>query len=116
MTTAVLRAMGIPAAALAAAITLGALFAPSAARAGEYCSVDDSYMWSCGFSSMEQCHATASGMNGSCTTNPFLKNDSTATINRNAYAYARLSVHHARIGKHPAPAGALRESFPADAR
>ena len=112
MTTAVLRAMGIPAAALAAAITLGALFAPSAARAGEYCSVDDSYMWSCGFSSLEQCKASVSGMDGECYAN----NTGIATIDRNAYAYSPLSVHHARIGKHPAPAGALRTSFPAEAR
>src|SRR5215470_12287219 len=102
MTTAVLRAMTIPAAALAAAIALGALFAPSAARAGEFCSLDVDFMRNCSFSSMEQCKATVSGMDGECSRNPFLKDDSIATINRNAYAYAPRPSHGKRIGRGPA--------------
>jgi hypothetical protein len=99
MTTAVLRAMTIPAATLVAAIALGGLFAPAAVRAGEYCSVDDAHMLNCGFSTMEQCQATVAGMNGDCTRDPFFKDNSVATINRNAYAYAPLSPHHTRNGR-----------------
>ena len=65
MTTAVLRAMTIPAATLVAAIALGGLFAPAAVRAGEYCSEDGySFTRNCSFSSMEQCKATVSGLDG----------------------------------------------------
>ena len=96
MTTAVLRAMTITAATLVAAI---ALFAPAAVRAGEYCSVDDASMRNCGFSSMEQCKAAVAGMNGDCTRDPFFKDNSIATINRNTYAYAPLSPRHARDGR-----------------
>lgn len=89
------KATRIPAAALAAAIALGALFAP-AARAGDYCSVDDNYMWNCGFSSMEQCRTAVSGMNGDCSANPSAKDTSIAKLDRNAYAYAPRSIHHGR--------------------
>ena len=100
MTTTVLRVKTIPAAALAAAIVLGGLFAPPAVRAGEYCS-EDGYTATrnCSFSSMEQCKATISGMYAVCLRDPFLKNDRIETINRNSYAYAALSSHRAHIGR-----------------
>jgi uncharacterized protein DUF3551 len=89
MTTAVLRAMTIPAATLVAAIALGGLFAPAAVRAGEYCSEDGySFTRNCSFSSMEQCKAAVSGMYAACLRDPSLKDNSVATIDRNAYAYA----------------------------
>src|SRR5262249_31454084 len=98
MTTAVLRAMTIPAATLVVAIALGGLFAPAAVRAGEYCSEDGySFTRNCSFISMEQCKAAISGMNGACLRDPFLKEDRIANINRNAYAYSPLSTHGGHI-------------------
>jgi hypothetical protein len=98
MTTAVLRAMTISAATLVVAIALGGLFAPAAVRAGEYCSEDGySFTRNCSFISMEQCKAAISGMNGACLRDPFLKEDSIANINRNAYAYSPLSTHGGHI-------------------
>jgi hypothetical protein len=94
MTTAVLRAMTIPAATLAAAIAVGGLFAPAAVRAGEYCSEDGySFTRNCSFSSMEQCKAAISGMYAACLRDPFLEDNSIATINRDAYAYSPGPIH-----------------------
>ena len=80
MITAVLRAMTIPAATLTAAIALGALFAPSTGRAGDFCSLDVDHVLGCGYSSMKQCKASVSGVNGECSPNPFAKEDSVAKI------------------------------------
>jgi Protein of unknown function (DUF3551) len=99
MSATVLRATAIPAATLVAAIALGALFAPPTARAGEYCSLDDDHMTDCGFSSMEQCEATRSGIGGECFRDPFLKDNSGATINRNAYAYSPRRTHGGHSGR-----------------
>ena len=112
-----------------AAIVLGALFAPAAVHAGEHCSVDDDFMRNCGFSSMEQCKATVSGVCSSTSTTACWafrpgrqaycsggrsasKIDSSTrrvlpqsipqereTINCNSYAYAALSSHCAHIGR-----------------
>ena len=88
MTTTVLKAMAIPAATLVVAIALGGLFAPAAVRAGEYCS-EDGYTATrnCSFSSMEQCKAAISGTYATCLRDPFLKDDSIETINRNFDTY-----------------------------
>jgi hypothetical protein len=99
MAIAVLRAATIPAATFAAAIAIGALFAPPTARAGEYCRLDTDHMTGCGFSSMEQCEATRSGLGGECFRDPFLKDNSTATINGNAYAYSLRPSHGERRGR-----------------
>lgn len=62
---------------LLAAFTAPALFAPSAARANiEYpwCAVyggDAGGASNCGFSTIEQCMATVSGIGGSCEPNQF---------------------------------------------
>jgi hypothetical protein len=56
-------------------------------------------MTDCGFSSMEQCEATRSGIGGECFRDPFLKDNSTATINRNAYAYSPRPIHRGRTGR-----------------
>ena len=87
-TTTALKAMTIPAATLVVAIALGGLFAPAAVRAGEYCS-EDGYTATrnCSFSSMEQCKATISGMYDVCLRDPFLKDDSVETIDRNSDTY-----------------------------
>jgi Protein of unknown function (DUF3551) len=95
----ILRAATISTATLSAAIVLGALFAPPAARAGEYCSVDVDFMKNCSFSSMEQCKATVSGMDGGCFPNPSSKNNSIATINRDVYAYSPHPIHRERNGR-----------------
>jgi Protein of unknown function (DUF3551) len=50
-----------------------AMAAP-AAQAGEFCMTDSSGMRNCGYSSLDQCHASASGKNGSCGRDPFFKN------------------------------------------
>jgi len=94
MTTAVLKAMTIPAATLVAAIALGGLFAPAAVRAGEYCSEDGySFTRNCSFSSMEQCKAAISGTYAACLRDPFLKN------NRDAHAYSSDPIDRERNGR-----------------
>jgi Protein of unknown function (DUF3551) len=93
--TAMLRASTI----LAATLALGAFFTPLTARADEYCCLDDDHMTDCGFSSMEQCKATRSGIGGECFRDPFLKDNSTATINRNAYAYSPRPTHRGHTGR-----------------
>ena len=98
MASNVSRAATIPAATLAAAIALVAVFAAPAARAGEYCRMDNDHMTSCSFSSMEQCEATRYGLGGDCFRDPSLKDNSTAAINRNVYAYAPVSLHRANVG------------------
>ena len=99
MTTAVLRAMTIPAATLVAAIALGGLLAPAAVRAGEYCSEDGyGFTRNCSFSSMEQCKATISGRYAACHRDPFLKNDS-IEIRSNSDAHAALASHRTPIGR-----------------
>ncbi|WP_316396342.1 DUF3551 domain-containing protein [Bradyrhizobium sp. 33ap4] len=99
MTAAALGATTIPAATLAVAIALGAMFAPFAARAGEYCSLDGDFTKDCGFSSMEQCQATRSGIGGECFLNPSNKDTSIATINRSTYAYVPGPIHHGHTGR-----------------
>jgi Protein of unknown function (DUF3551) len=59
-----------------------AMAAPTA-QAGEFCMTDSSGMRGCGFATMEQCHASASGKNGTCDRDPFFNNVSTS----NALAY-----------------------------
>jgi hypothetical protein len=56
------------------------------ARAGEFCMTDSSAMRSCGFATLEQCKASASGKNGSCGRDPFYDNANSGNTN-NALAY-----------------------------
>jgi hypothetical protein len=80
MTTTVLKAMTIPAT-LVLVIAPGGLFAPTAVRAGEYCSEDGySFARNCSFNSMEQCKAAISGTYAACLRDPFLKDESIETI------------------------------------
>ena len=103
MTTTVLKAMTIPAATLVVAVSPGglfALFAPAAVRAGEYCSEDGySFTRNCSFSSMEQCKAAISGTYAACLRDPFLTNNSIATINRDANAYSSDPIDRERNGR-----------------
>ncbi len=76
-----LRGATAPAAALLAAIALGAMLAPEASAA-EFCRRDvTGRMTSCGFDTMAQCQAMSAGIGGDCFRDPFL-NDS-----KNAFAY-----------------------------
>jgi hypothetical protein len=54
-----------------------AMAAPTA-QAGEFCMTDSSGMRGCGFATMEQCHASASGKNGTCGRDPFYQNPADA--------------------------------------
>jgi hypothetical protein len=88
MNTTVLKAMTILAATLVVAIALGGLLAPTAVRAGEYCSEEGySFTRNCSFSSIEQCKAAISGTYAACLRDPFLKDDSIETINHNSDTY-----------------------------
>ena len=88
MNTTVLKTMTTLAATLVVAIALGGSFAPAAVRAGEYCSEDGySSTRNCSFDSMEQCKAAISGTYATCLRDPFLKDDSIETINRNLDTY-----------------------------
>jgi hypothetical protein len=91
-----LKIAGVPAAALLAWAVV-AVAAPAPAQAGEYCRRDiTSAMVSCGFDTMEQCHAMSSGRGGDCFRDPFLPaND--------ALAYAP-KAHHVRPLPHRARA------------
>jgi hypothetical protein len=84
-------------AAPSAAIFALAMFATaSPASAGEYCRTDMSYMRSCGYDTLEQCQANASGRGGTCDRDPFLANTSNAL----AYAPKHLQSKAARhVGK-----------------
>jgi hypothetical protein len=39
-------------------------------RSGAWCLFDDPYTYNCGFATLEQCRATASGAGGQCQPNP----------------------------------------------
>jgi hypothetical protein len=76
-------------AASAAALTTLAVvtIAAPAARAGEYCSTNTSGMRGCGFSTLEQCQASVSGIgSGPCMRDPFYGNTN-AYANTNALVY-----------------------------
>ena len=40
------------------------------AASGAWCLFDDPYMYNCGFATLQQCRATASGAGGQCQPNP----------------------------------------------
>jgi hypothetical protein len=84
MRNAFLKASTASAAALFAAIAVGAMTAP--ASAAEFCRTDvTGHMTSCSYTSMEQCHAASAGVGGDCFRDPYL-NDGNSN-NSNAYAY-----------------------------
>jgi hypothetical protein len=96
--------LSVPAAMFVVAASVGAM-TTSGAHAGEYCRTDmTAHMRSCGFDTMEQCQAYASGMGGDCSRDPNLPANSASnanSANRNALAYqsrGARSVHHGRHG------------------
>jgi Protein of unknown function (DUF3551) len=91
--TKILGMMTAPAAAFAVMALVG--FAAPAAHAGEFCMTDSSGMRGCGYSSLEQCQASASGKNGSCARDPYFETASvTKPTTRNALAYSPKPAHH----------------------
>jgi hypothetical protein len=69
------------------------------AHAAEYCSTNTSGMRGCGYSSMEQCQATISGLAGTCVRDPFYTNTALAyqpkqTGSRSAVRPAKQSIEH----------------------
>jgi Protein of unknown function (DUF3551) len=90
-----LKAATAPAAALLAAIAIGAMLAPEAS-AGEFCRSDvTGHMTSCGFDSMAQCQASSAGIGGDCF------RDLSLGDRNNAYAYQPESPRW-RSGSHGA--------------
>ncbi|WP_315767513.1 MULTISPECIES: DUF3551 domain-containing protein [unclassified Bradyrhizobium] len=67
--TIISRSIRLSAAAACAAISVSAT-AP-AARADDYCLMSTSGMRGCGYTSLAQCQARASGASGYCDPNPF---------------------------------------------
>jgi hypothetical protein len=68
--------------------------ATPAAQAGEFCGTNTSGMRGCGFSSLEQCQASASGVGFSCDRDPYFTDASTAMAYQPKHSGAR-SAHHA---------------------
>jgi len=74
--------LGVPAATFVVAAFLGTMTA-SPASAGEYCRTDvTGHMTSCGFDTMAQCQAAASGIGGDCFRDPKLQSSA-----GNSFAY-----------------------------
>lgn len=71
-------------AATAATASLFAILTTAAppAQAGEVCMVNSWGRQDCGFATMEQCKATASGGVGTCIRNPFYGNSYAATASK----------------------------------
>jgi Protein of unknown function (DUF3551) len=98
--------LGVPAAMFVVAASVGAMSA-NPARAGEYCRTDmTAHMTSCGFYTMEQCKAYASGIGGDCFRDPNLANSASNTNgasnngNRSALAYQPGGTHPAHRGRY----------------
>jgi hypothetical protein len=90
----VLRMAAGPASAL---LAVAFLSMSTPASAGDYCRTDTSGMRGCGYTTMEQCEAAASGKGGNgCYRDPFLPE---ASNPKNALAYqpkSKSAVHHAK--------------------
>jgi len=85
-----LSAMMTGSAAIFGTLAFMAMAAP-AAHAGEFCMTDSSGMRGCGYATLEQCKASASGKNGSCDRDPFFNSAGTS----NALAYQPKGHAHA---------------------
>jgi hypothetical protein len=70
--------------------------ATPAAQAGEFCSVNTSGMRGCGYSSLEQCQASTSGVGGTCMRDPYYNNASTALAYQPKQPRSRTVVHPAK--------------------
>ena len=72
-----MKKMIVSCSALFALASVAMMSAP-AAHAGEFCSVNNSYMRSCSFETMAQCEAMISGRDGTCLRDPFLPGENGA--------------------------------------
>jgi hypothetical protein len=70
---------------------------PAAAAPVDYCRTDTSGMRGCGYSSLEQCQAMASGRGSNCYENPFPEGAS-ASGKASSSAFAYHPKHHASKG------------------
>ena len=77
---------------------------PAAAAQIDYCRTDTSGMRGCGYSSLEQCQAMASGCGSNCYENPFPEG---ANAKANS-SKASSSSAYACQPKHPASKGARK--------
>ncbi len=72
---------------------------PVAAAPVDYCRTDTSGMRGCGFSSLEQCQAMASGRGSNCYENPFPAGGNASSSGKaSSSAYAYQPKHHASKG------------------
>ena len=85
-----IKKMIVSCSALFALASVAMMSAP-AAHAGEFCSVNNSYMRSCSFDTMEQCHAMISGRDGTCIRDPMLADGN------GAFASAQQPHRHKRL-------------------
>ena len=76
------RLTAAPAAGLLA-LALSSITTPAAAGKNEYCRTDTSWVRSCGYDTMEQCQAAASGRGGSCARDHLLPSNDA----NNAFVY-----------------------------
>jgi hypothetical protein len=67
--------------------------ATPAAHAGEYCNTNPSGMRGCGYSSLEQCRVSMSGIGGNCARDPFYSNDSNALAYQPKQTHSRRALH-----------------------
>ena len=84
-----IKKMIVSCSALFALLASVAMMSP-AAHAGEFCSVNNSYMRSCSFDTMEQCHAMLGGRDGTCIRDPFLAENNSASLANKRTAFASL--------------------------
>src|ERR1700751_1554521 len=99
--------LGVPAATFVVAATLGVAalgaITASPAQAGEFCRTDVSgHMTGCGFNTIEQCQAAASGIGGDCFRDPNLPSNASNATNgngRNSFAYQPDGSRQVRRGR-----------------
>jgi hypothetical protein len=81
-----------------------AMMSAPAAHAGEFCTVNNSYMRSCGYDTMAQCQAMLGGRDGTCVRDPFLADNNSASLANKRTAFASLHEphhhHHHHVKKH----------------
>ncbi len=93
----ILKISAVPAGVLCALAFFSTATPAAAAAPVDYCRTDTSGMRGCGFSSLEQCQAMASGRGSNCYENPFPQGASTSG-NASGSAYAYQPKHHASKG------------------
>jgi hypothetical protein len=99
MTTKQLLKISAAPAAMFCALAFFSTATPAAAAQVDYCRTDTSGMRGCGYSSLEQCQAMASGRGSNCYENPFPEGASAKASSSNAGgAYAYQPTHKASKG------------------